>query len=558
MVEGQLLVAHGDGFDGEYLREFTLMLDDGTVVDLDIDGEVYDAAGGDLIVANQRVEVTIEDGQATRLAYAGPGEAGTDAVIGPQPWLTIKCEFPGGSNETAPESYFQNMYSNTYPGLGHYWQRQSFSQVNINGSNNYNGWHTLPNPSGYYWENGYKLNELAGDCLAASNANVSGYIGVNFMFDETFGCCAWGGGSSAVPVQRVTWNPPWAWQDITVIAHEMGHGFGLPHSNNYDMDGDPYDNPYDVMSGAFLYNIVDPTYGQLGKHTISYHKDALLGWIPDDNRFEVPAFGDTYRLTIENIARQSTDEYYLATIDLGSSYGYTVEARHSEDYDLTIPGEAILIHETYPFRTEDAWLAGCTSGADTPCSGGQWTVGETFTDAANDIRVRVEEKTTHGFVVSISNDGAIKPLANGSFEADPNSDDIPDGWNFNGGDGFQLCNAQYADTGSCLFVFKGTGGTDALIQTLDVSGSSGTSFDLSFKYRGTDITGNPFVGMRIEFSGPGGSQSVNCLANAPTVGFQTKTCTVTANQNFNQIRLYGGWRGATGGFLAFDSITLTP
>ena len=44
-----------------------------------------------------------------------------------------------------------------------------------------------------------------------------------------------------------TWEPPWGYADISVIAHEMGHGFGLPHSTAIDWTS-VYDNAWDVMS----------------------------------------------------------------------------------------------------------------------------------------------------------------------------------------------------------------------------------------------------------------------------------------------------------------------
>ncbi|RIK17706.1 MAG: hypothetical protein DCC51_12070, partial [Anaerolineae bacterium] len=80
-------------------------------------------------------------------------------------------------------------------------------------------------------------------------------------------------------VWRTSWLPPWAVNNISVIAHEMGHGFGLPHSSgDYDAT---YDSPWDVMSAdrANCSKNKDPIYGCIPQGTIGYHKD-LLGWIP--------------------------------------------------------------------------------------------------------------------------------------------------------------------------------------------------------------------------------------------------------------------------------------
>ena len=57
-----------------------------------------------------------------------------------------------------------------------------------------------------------------------------------------------------------------------VIGHEMGHGFGLPHANNSDGDGSPYDSPWDVMSSTSRYAVSDPVYSIRGKHVNAYAK----------------------------------------------------------------------------------------------------------------------------------------------------------------------------------------------------------------------------------------------------------------------------------------------
>jgi len=77
-----------------------------------------------------------------------------------------------------------------------------------------------------------------------------------------------------------SWLLTWAWGDISVVAHEMGHTFGLPHLSG------PYsfvcDNPCDVMSAdsypCNAHNQYDDTYGCAGQQTIGRHK-AMLGWL---------------------------------------------------------------------------------------------------------------------------------------------------------------------------------------------------------------------------------------------------------------------------------------
>jgi hypothetical protein len=196
---------------------------------------------------------------------------------------------------------------------------------------------------------------------------------------------------------RTTWEPPWAYQNISVIAHEMGHGFGLPHSTA--PGGSVYNNPWDVMSQD-RYNCAagwDPTYGCMAQHTISYHKD-LLGWIPEARIITV-SDGTSTTVILEDLAAPASSNYQMVKIPIGeTSNFYTVEARKFTGYDVKLPDEGIVIHDVDTTRSVDAVLE--PDGSSTNL----WSVGETFIDAANNILVTVNADTGTGFEVTINND----------------------------------------------------------------------------------------------------------------------------------------------------------
>jgi M6 family metalloprotease-like protein len=346
------------------------------------------------------------------------------AASGAFPWVTIMCKFSDIADEPDDVDYFDGMYSSTKPGMDHYWMEQSFNQVDVSGSGvGGTGWYDLPNPEIYYnptdTTGGTDLYLLADECLAAADDDVdySFYDGINMMFNSNFdNGYAWGGArymtlDGVNKLWRTTWEPPWAYQNISVIAHEMGHGFGLPHSTA--PGGSVYDNPWDVMSQD-RYNCAagwDPTYGCMAQHTISYHKD-LLGWIPGARIITV-SDGTSTMVTLEDLAAPASSNYQMVKIPIGeTSNFYTVEARKFTGYDVKLPDEGIVIHEVDTTRSVDAVLD--PDGSSTNL----WSVGETFIDAANNISVTVNADTGTGFEVTINNAGT------GTNDTD--NDGIPD------------------------------------------------------------------------------------------------------------------------------------
>src|SRR3546814_768978 len=113
------------------------------------------------------------------------------------------------------------------------------------------------------------------------------------MFNGDLDGYAWGGGACAVldgtrRCPRTTWNPPWAFTNLAPLAHEMGHGYGLPHSDNSDGDDDTYDNPWDVMSDAWSNAMYNVNFGALPKHINMAQRDRL-GWVAAARQLVIPA-----------------------------------------------------------------------------------------------------------------------------------------------------------------------------------------------------------------------------------------------------------------------------
>jgi M6 family metalloprotease-like protein len=260
------------------------------------------------------------------------------------------------------------------------------------------------------------LSRLFQDCVALHDPDVDfaangGAQGVNMMFNGNLDGAAWGG-SRCVTLDGLnkcwstTWIPPWAYESVATLAHEMGHGYGLPHANNSDNDGWPYDSPWDVMSDSRRSNsVLDPVFGRLPKHLSMYSRNRL-GWVDAARNLDVPAGTGARSVTLDRSSLRGSSQRQVITLSYPgvTNRYYTVEARKvGGSYEAAMPGDAVVVHEVLTGRGEPAW----SQDADVPPAtyanneGSMFKVGETWTSPDLAFRVSVLSATAEGFVVQV-------------------------------------------------------------------------------------------------------------------------------------------------------------
>lgn len=354
---------------------------------------------------------------------ASPSAAGTAATVhdnvvyhhpvtGKRPWVNLLCKFADRPAEDRDAAYFSALFASTRPGLDYYWKEQSNGQMSVAGSAT-TRWLTLPQPydAYVYQQDGIvrvDLQRAADDCIGVADAEVdfSKFHGINMMFNDSLGCCAYGGGwwmerDGIGRFHGITWLPPWGWMNHTLMAHEMGHGMGLAHSRG---NNQTYRNLWDVMSDIWhnCAQAQDPVLGCLGQHTIGFHK-RQLGWVPDAAVYDA-APGTTQQIRLEKLERPAAGLTHLARIPImgSSTHYYTVEARRRYSFDARLPSAAVVIHEVSYGNGESANVVDGDGNFDPYDAGTRWLPGEVF-EGINGIRVSVDGTDGRtGYLVTIT------------------------------------------------------------------------------------------------------------------------------------------------------------
>ncbi len=189
------------------------------------------------------------------------------AVVGELRTAVVLVNFQDNTTQTITPA---TAHSTVFGQVSDFLWESSYQQLLLAGQTY--GWYTLPLSATQC--NTAAIAVEADRAAAAAGVALQGYQTIIYMFPTNSGCGFSGIGGLNAAGQKLVFIHDRAGMSAKVVAHELGHSFGLMHSDGLDCDGGPmsgtcvqqgYADPADVMGIRLA-------------HFNAFQKE-LLGWL---------------------------------------------------------------------------------------------------------------------------------------------------------------------------------------------------------------------------------------------------------------------------------------
>lgn len=262
------------------------------------------------------------------------------AVNGSQKFAILLCKFSDTENVSSPPvSFFEELIvKRGTGGLNDYWNDSSQGKIDLDGSEVFDWKVTDQTKTDFLADRPGRWDKIVTAITTFPNVNIAKYAGVIAIYNVNVGDA--GNSGNGVLAGPNDWN-------ITFLAHETGHTFGLKHSFDqssrlkvwWSAPGEYYDK-HDIMSAMNVYSGTHPGFNQYGPLLNAANLDRM-GWLEAARTWTQPANNTTVAtFELVSLGHREIPGYLAAKIR-----NLYIEFRTKDGWDGAIPRPAVLIHE---------------------------------------------------------------------------------------------------------------------------------------------------------------------------------------------------------------------
>ncbi len=359
------------------------------------------------------------------------GVAGNaSAITGNQPIAVVLCKFTDRTNEPHPQSYYQDMFSETgagKSGVFDYWKDNSYGQLDLTGTV-VKGWYTVPKTVAEW--NALSRNGKIDACATQGDPDIdySKFAGVVTLTNQTgFQEDLFGGGPPTA-INGTTYPNLGRMdseedQQFNGILHESAHLLRLEHSRilSQSPGQDDYGDQWDIGSCLGCFGTTSPWgangFRGAGPGSNVVQRDTA-GWIAAGRKTELQNGGSCTQSTVTLAALNHPEvtgfleakipaAIFIQKIGTSTTTDhYAVELREKSGWDAGIPADAVLVHlhgqDDYSYLVDQSGLAG--AGSYFHVAGPAMGLGDEYVDLPNKTVIAVNrmDSSAHTGAVTLA------------------------------------------------------------------------------------------------------------------------------------------------------------
>jgi hypothetical protein len=423
-VQGKLAIAHADDFAaGKSQYVYQVHDDAGTITTLSVGSLPTVLRGGSRVIVSGKRGADASSLQPQRITIIAEPASGSGAktdmitkAMTTSTVLVILANFSNTNDTSLPQSQAQQIMVTNSGSVANYYNEVSYGQQQLNVT--VTPWVNMSIASpGCNYTNITNASDAA---ATAAGFTPSSYNFVVYLFSYQ-SSCGWAG-LAYVGFPHKSWINGTGSFNTKVIAHEMGHNFGLLHAGSLNCGAvtiggscgvSEYGDPWDTM-------------GNVRAMHFNATQKSLLNWISTASVKTHTSGSASY--TLAPIESPGGSVYAVKIPTASSQRTYWLEFRQPLGFDAALsayPNNGAQVRVADPFEwnngDDDTQILDMTPGSAGGFGDSALVVGQSYLDSTYGINVIVTGASASALTVSVTTGGGTATTTTLSSSSNPST-----------------------------------------------------------------------------------------------------------------------------------------